>query len=97
MNAEILYQRSSCGMFTLHALSTPLKLFISSTRSLNWTEQRFAKLQLTPLFLAANRNICAKYMTFEVLQLNRIPAEVEEGFADGMYTANLSGGKFSNV
>ena len=36
-------------------------------------------------------------MTLQVLQLNRIPAEVEEGFADGMYTANLSGGKFSNV
>ena len=36
-------------------------------------------------------------MTVQVIQLNRIPAEVEEGLADGMYTANLSGGKFSNV
>jgi len=36
-------------------------------------------------------------MTVQVKQLNRIPAEVGEGLADGMYTANLSGGKFSNV
>jgi len=61
----------------LTQISTPLKLFISSTRSPNWTVQQFAKLQLRPLFSAANRNIYAKYINVQVLHLNRIPAEVE--------------------
>ncbi|XP_060579912.1 uncharacterized protein LOC132736731 [Ruditapes philippinarum] len=81
----------------LRRISVPLKLFISSTRSPNWNIHKYAKLCLLPFLFASNRTTYAKYITVQVLQMNRLPEDVEEGFQKGMFTAKLSSGKFNSV
>jgi len=81
----------------LTRVSEPLKLFISSTRKPEWTVHQYSKLCLLPLLFASNRTTYAKYMTVQVLNMNRLPQEVEDGFLRGLYTAKLSSGKFNNV
>ncbi|XP_052801704.1 uncharacterized protein LOC128232273 [Mya arenaria] len=81
----------------LTRVSEPLKLFISSTREPDWTVHKYSKLCLLPLLFASNRTSYAKNMTVQVLNMNRLPREAEDGFLQGLFTAKLSSGKFNNV
>jgi len=81
----------------LTRVSTPLKLFISSTRVPDWTVHKYSKLCLLTVLFASNRTSYAKNMIVQVLNMNRLPREVEDEFLQGLLTAKLSSGKFNNV
>ncbi len=75
----------------------PIKLFISSTRVGNWDVQQNAKLQLLPLLFVANRMNYARYLTVNILLMNRLPADVLTQFQDGNFVAKLTSGRFNSV
>ncbi|WAQ94372.1 hypothetical protein MAR_006843, partial [Mya arenaria] len=81
----------------LSRVSTPLKLLLASTRSPSWTVYQHAKLQLMPLLFASNHTIYATFMSIQILTMNRLPTEVEEGFLACLFTKTevllINGGK----
>ena len=50
-----------------------------------------------PLLFSSNRGTYARYMTVQLLQMKRLPSEVEDGFNKGLFTGKLSDGKFNNL
>ncbi|WAR29752.1 hypothetical protein MAR_003320, partial [Mya arenaria] len=74
----------------LSRVSTPLKLLLASTRSPSWTVYQHAKLQLMPLLFASNHTIYATFMSIQILTMNRLPTEVEEGFLACLFTKTVT-------
>ncbi|MES9884232.1 MAG: hypothetical protein ABW185_25590, partial [Sedimenticola sp.] len=81
----------------LTKVSLPLKLFLASSRTGNWEANQYAKCCFLPLLFASNRSTYAKYLTTQILGMNRLPIDVECGFKNGLFVGKLSDGKFNKV
>ncbi|MEW8548470.1 MAG: hypothetical protein AB2693_33625 [Candidatus Thiodiazotropha sp.] len=67
----------------------PFKLFLSSTRLGLWDVHQYAKAELLPLMFASNRSTYARYMSYQILQM-QFPEDVINSFKEGLVAAKLS-------
>ena len=75
----------------------PFKLFLSSTRLGLWDVHQYAKAELLPLMFASNRSTYARYMSYQIFQMQFIPVDVISNFKEGLFAAKLSEGRFNSV
>ena len=75
----------------------PFKLFMTVTRSGNWTLYKESQKLMLPVLFAANRTNYCRYMPVVILMYENLPDEVEGSFQMGSFTAKLSLGSFNQV
>ena len=81
----------------LRKVLLPFKLFISATRDGSWEVYQSSKVDLLPLLFASNRTTYSRYLPVLLLMMKRLPHEVLEAFAQGLFVARLSEGEFNGV
>ena len=81
----------------LTKVSEPLKLYLASSRHSMWESNHYSKCKLLPFFFAANRSTYARYMSYMLLQENRLPEKIITSFAKGNFVAKLTDGTFNAV
>ena len=75
----------------------PIKFFIASSRIGVWEVNQYAKAEFLPTVFATNRSIYSKYMSYMILQRKHLPADVMDGFQEGLFVSKLSEGNFNFV
>ncbi|XP_053373036.1 uncharacterized protein LOC123541526 [Mercenaria mercenaria] len=81
----------------LMKVSTPFKLFLSSSRHAEWEVYEYSKSVFLPFFFASNRTVYAKYMPYMVLSMQTLPEDVKNSFSSGSFVTKLRDGKFNSV
>ena len=78
-------------------VSEPIKVFLASSRHSIWDAHLHSKMTLLPFFFASNRSVYARYMTYIVLSMSRLPDRACESFSKGHFVAKLTDGTFNSV
>ena len=73
-------------------VSESIKVFFASFR-----HSRHSKMKVLPFFFASNISVYARYMTYIVLSMSRLPDSTCESFSKGHFVAKLTDGTFNSV
>ena len=81
----------------LTQVSLPLKLYLAASRHGIWDVLHVSKIKLLPSLFSSNRSLYSKFMSYMVLQMNRLPEDTVACFIRGQFVSKLTAGSFNAV